>query len=373
MNKKWDGIFGQQNVISLLTKILNSSKIPHAFLFQGIEGCGKDFTAIQFAKLLNYDPTNKRLSDQITNAIENFSEPFLKYIIPLPRGKNENDESGPVEKLSDEEVQIIQNELKKKAKNPYHKIKIPKANNIKISSIRDIRKFLSLSFADLNYRVILISDAHLMNEPAQNALLKNLEEPPEGVVFIITTQYPQLLRETIRSRCWSINFQPLSVNSIQKILNEYFDIEKELAENVSYFAGGSVTTALKLLDNNFESLRDKTIFILRYSFGRKYQSALDEFSEFLSENDGESIQLLIQMIIIWLNDIQRYRCSLNEFCFHYHLETIKKFDQKFPNLQLNKCVVQLDDLASMIQQNINLTLIVLNLVFELSKLTLDKK
>ena len=137
--------------------------------------------------------------------------------MPLPRGKSETDQNDPYEKLSDDEIELINSEFQKKSKNLFYKIQIPRANFIKISSIRDIKKFLSLNYDDVKYRVILVSQAHLMNEESQNALLKNLEEPPDGVIFILCTPYPEKLRETIRSRCWKINFQPLENETIAKI------------------------------------------------------------------------------------------------------------------------------------------------------------
>jgi DNA polymerase-3 subunit delta' len=369
MNNFWDGIYGQDSAKQLLSGLINSYKIPHALLFTGLEGIGKEFFALRFTQALNSRVEDESKAGMITASISNFSEPYIKYIFPLPRGKNENESNGPTERLSQDEIQLIQDELKRKTGNPYYKFSIPKASNIKVNSIRDIKKFLSLDYSDILYRIILISDAHLMNEESQNALLKALEEPPEGVVFILTTPYPSILRETIRSRCWSINFQPLSYNDIENILINYFKVEPGLAHKISPFAGGSIANALRLIEHDFELLLEKTISILRYSFGRKYSSALDQFSEFISGNDTDSIKLLVQMIIIWLNDFQKYRLGIKEYYFSDYLETIEKFQQKFPNLELNNIVFKLERLASVFQNNVNINLVVLNIIFELSALT----
>jgi len=372
MNDIWKGIYGQNQAKEILTNLLKSIKIPHAFLFQGPSGLGKEFTALRFAQALNSFFSSGNIF-QINNSIASLTEPYIKYIIPLPRGKNETDESGPIEKLSLEDIQILKDELDKKIANPYYKIFLPKANTIKINSIRDIKKFLFLDYSDIKFRVILISDAHLMNEASQNALLKNLEEPPEGVVFILSTPFPSLLRETIRSRCWVVNFQPLSNEDIKKILTLYFNEDEEVAEEIAPFAGGSVNTALSFLQHDFELLREKTILILRYSLGKKYHSALNEISTFLSDNDPESIRLLIQMIIIWINDLQKFRFNSGEYFFKRYQETLEKFNKRFPDVNLNDIVFKLDNLSSIIQNNINLNLIAINLIFELSSLTALKK
>lgn len=371
MNDFWNGIYGQSLVKTTLSNLLDSSKIPHAFLFLGIPGIGKDFFAVRFAQVLN-KKFDGNINSKILNSIASFSEPYLKYIIPLPRGKNETDENNPTEKLSNDDIQLLREELETKIDNPYYKIKLPRAATIKINSIRDIKKFLSFSFAEIKYRIILISDAHLMNEAAQNALLKNLEEPPEGVVFILTTPFPSLLRETIKSRCWILNFQPLSNDDIKNILIKYFDAEENLAEEAAPFAGGSVQTAVSLLEHDFENLRDKTILILRYSLGRKYHSALNEFSSFLSSGDPETIKLLIRMIIIWLNDLQKFRMGAQNYFFEGYLETLEKFNSKFPDIKLDDIVSRLDNLSSLIQNNVNINLIVLNIIYELGSLTSRK-
>ncbi len=369
MKNYFEGITGQNTVKNVLNKLIDNSKIPHAFLFQGLNGIGKELISIRFAKAVNLKFSSLDNSSQVIKKIGNFSEPYIKYIFPLPRGKNEIDTSSPMEKLSQVEIQVIHEELNKKIINPYYKIKIPKAQNIKINSIRDIKKFLSLDYSDIKFRIILISDAHLMNESAQNALLKNLEEPPEGVIFILATPYPSLLRETIRSRCWIINFEPLNNSEITDILIKYFDIDKNTAQSVAPFSGGSVDTALSLLENNFEVLKEKTIFILRYSFGRKYSSALNEFSTFISEGDSESIKILIHLIIIWLNDVQRFRYGEDNLFFKDYRETLEKFNNRFHNVELNEIVSQLDYLISILRNNINLNTIVLSLIFKLSSLT----
>lgn len=373
MNKNWQGIYGQESVKQILEKILKSRKIPHAFLFQGAEGTGKEYMALRFAQLLNSVNLQKDKTEIVWRHIQNLEEPYIKFIFPLPRGKNEKDSSSPTEKLNSEDLSAVQEEINKKSQNPYYRISVPRAANIKISSIRDIKKFLAFEYDDISYRFIVISEANLMNEESQNALLKSLEEPPAGVIFILTTSVPSVLRETIRSRCWTINFQPLTNADTAEILRNYFEIDETLAKNIAPFAGGSVKNALNLIDNDFEKLLEKTIFILRYSFGRKYHSALEEFTSVMKENNTASLKLLIQLIIVWLNDFQKYKIGSREFYFTEYSETLEKFHKRFPDLDVSETVFKLDRLSSVIKNNINLNLIILNIIFELSILVLRIK
>lgn len=369
MNENWDGIYGHKNNREVLDRVIASSKIPHAFLFVGKQGVGKDYFALQLAQTINRKFVGEEEQTRVLNGLANLNEPFMKYIFALPRGKNETDESNPYEKLNSDDLEEIKEEIKKKTSNPYHRIQLAKANTIKISSIRDINKFLSLQFEQSYYRFVLISDVHLMNETSQNALLKNLEEPPEKVIFILTTPFPELLRETIRSRCWILYFSPLSNEDITQILVEYFNVDKKLASEAAVFSDGSVTTANQLIEHDFRALKNKTINFLRYSLGKKFHSAYREISDILSDGDTSTFKLFIQMIITWLNDLQRFRTSNTDFFYSDYRETLEKFNKKFPKTNIQDVVYNLDYLSSLIQNNVNLNLLAANLIFRIASLT----
>lgn len=365
MDKYLNQIPIQKRSAEILDQIIESGKIPHAFLFKGADGLGKEYVAIQFAKELASKYSSGERKESLISNLSKLNEPYLKYIFPLPRGKNETDSSGPFEKLSQDEFEVIQEEIKKKILNPFHKIRLPRANNIKISSIRYIIKFLAVSYNDIKYRIILISDAHLMNEESQNALLKNLEEPPQGVVFILCTAYPERLRETIRSRCWSMNFAPLTNDEVIYILSEYYGIEKSLTKKVAPFASGSVSSALEFIENDFDELREKTIRILRYSLGKRFHSALSEFSDISENQDQVQLRLIIKMIITWLNDIHRFKNNLGDYFFNDHLETLQKFTSKFPHIELNGVTHKIDTIGNSLKNNININIAIGNIVAEL--------
>jgi len=371
MNSALDKIPGQERVKQILNNFLQSNSIPHAFLFTGMEGVGKDFTAIQFAKAL-IETKNSKEPEKAIRWIEQLQEPYIKLIFSLPRGKNEIDTSSPIEKLTQDEIELVREQIDIKAANPFHKISIPKANLIKINSIRDIKKFLSMNYDEIGYRFVIISDAHLMNEESQNALLKSLEEPPGKVIFILTTPYVSKLRSTIASRCWKINFDPLSEEEIKGILTEYFEIDNQTASEVAPFAMGSVQYALNLIDMNIHNLKEKTISILRYSFGRKFNSAFDELNSVISDQSSTNFPILIGMIITWLNDIQKFKLDIKKYFYNDHIETLEKFYNKFPDVDLSDITTRLDRLSNLPRNNINPSLLSASLIFELASVVLNK-
>jgi len=96
---------------------------------------------------------------------------------------------------------------------------------IKIAQIRNIKTFLSHKSINSEKKIVLIIDAHLLNEAASNCLLKTLEEPSNGI-FILLTSKLNLLLDTIISRCQIVRFRSFSSKQIQSILREYLDTSK---------------------------------------------------------------------------------------------------------------------------------------------------
>jgi len=99
--------------------------------------------------------------------------------------------------------------------------------SIKIETVRNIKEKLAYSNYIVNQpRYFVFLDAHLITIPAQNALLKSIEEPPKNTQIIFITKLPQKLLETIRSRCQlinlSINDQPIKTSS--EIAKLYFEV-----------------------------------------------------------------------------------------------------------------------------------------------------
>ena len=85
---------------------------------------------------------------------------------------------------------------------------------IKISQIRNIKTFLSQKSINSEKKIVLIIDAHLLNEAASTCLLKTLEEPSNGI-FILLTSKLNLLLDTITSRCQIVKFRSFSSKQVK--------------------------------------------------------------------------------------------------------------------------------------------------------------
>lgn len=94
----------------------------------------------------------------------------------------------------------------------------PQGRSLKVEQIREIRGRLYLAGEGGGPRICLISGADLLTPEAGNSLLKVLEEPPEGLCFILTTSHPGRLLPTIASRCRRYQVPPLGAFAVKEIL-----------------------------------------------------------------------------------------------------------------------------------------------------------
>ena len=170
--------------------------MANGYIFYGAEGLGKKQTALQFIKeIFKQSSPSKNVEERITN--KNHPD----FLIIEPDSLLATKSSGSVE-------------LEKTIKSG--------SEIIKIAQIRNIKTFLSQKSINSEKKIVLIIDAHLLNEAASNCLLKTLEEPSNGI-FILLTSKLNLLLDTIISRCQIVRFRSFSSKQIKSILKEYLD------------------------------------------------------------------------------------------------------------------------------------------------------
>lgn len=125
-------------------------------------------------------------------------------------------------------------------------------------SARDLVRQLSLQSYSGGLRILLLGDVAFATHEAANALLKFLEEPPRGVLMILTTAAPARLLPTIRSRAIEVRFPLLSNAEVRTVLGRMTFGAEEAALGAS-LGGGSVTRALAVLEGEEESLRAQVV------------------------------------------------------------------------------------------------------------------
>lgn len=176
-------IVGHSENREKLRQIVECGKVGHAYLFVGKSGIGKRLVALEFAKN-----------------------------IMCPNSKN------GVACMECDECKTFGN-------NADFEIIEPEKNIIKVDAIRNFESEVYLKPTMSLRKCFIINDADLMNESAQNALLKILEEPPLYATIILVASNKEKLLGTIKSRVVSINFKALSNDEIKEIVGQDFDDE----------------------------------------------------------------------------------------------------------------------------------------------------
>jgi len=166
--------------------------------------------------------------------------------------------------------------------------------------IRNIKTFLGQKSISSEKKIVLIIDAHLLNEAASNCLLKTLEEPSNGI-FILLTSKLNLLLDTIISRCQIVRFRSFSSKQIKSILKEYLDTSKLKVNTKLKFEDliNSANGSPKKLLKNIEIWNDLSDEIIS-----KLDSPIKNSLEILEISKLISEQLEIYQQICLVNFIQ---------------------------------------------------------------------
>jgi len=138
----------------------------------------------------------------------------------------------------------------------------PLGDQIRIDPIRELRRDLHMRPFESERRIYLILRAHLMNEDAADALLKDLEEPPPYAVIVLVADELGLLPPTIRSRCQLVPFRRLSQRAIKAFLSSR-GLQGEPLEAFARVAAGRLDRAERLLDADAGERRASLIELAR--------------------------------------------------------------------------------------------------------------
>src|ERR1700687_17154 len=207
-------LVGQDASSRALQGAIISARVAHAYLFSGSRGTGKTSATRLLAKALNCTGRPKD-SAEPCNKCQSCTEMTAGSALDL--------------------------------------IEIDAASNRGIDEIRDLREKVNLAPALGPFKVYIIDEAHMLTEPAFNALLKTLEEPPPHVVFILCTTDAQKIPLTVIGRCQQFVFRRHSEEQITSRLThiaqaENVQVDAEAMQLIARTAQGSMRDAVGLMD-----------------------------------------------------------------------------------------------------------------------------
>lgn len=181
--------------------------------------------------------------------------------------------------------------------------------SIKIDVVRDVLSRTGYRPFEGTRRVVLIREADTLEPEAQNSLLKNLEEPPPGTVFILTTAVPGVLLPTVRSRCMRLRFGRLTAGEVTEALVRDHGQSEGEARASAPLADGSIGQALALSDLDIGSLRDLAMRLLQQTSGRadtpsRLQAATAIVAGLSKKEERADLAAVLRLTASMLRDIE---------------------------------------------------------------------
>ena len=232
-----DQLAGNTRAKDLIRRMLDAGRVPGALLFTGEDGVGKKLFALEIAKALNCrTPKGLEGCDQcpICTRISHFNYP-------------QSDEP-------DDWKRIIWSDH-----GDVGMVVAPK-RVLQVDQMRQIEAEANFRPFEGRARMFLVDDADKLNDASSNALLKILEEPPSTSHIVLITSRPAMLLPTIRSRCQTVRFSPLTVAEIEEYLLANKVVPKSEARLVARCASGSIGRAL---NGDLESYKEHREIMMR--------------------------------------------------------------------------------------------------------------
>jgi DNA polymerase-3 subunit delta' len=195
----------------------------------------------------------------------------------------------------------------------------PLGDQIRIDEIRTLRRDLHMRPFEAAWRVYVVVSAHLLNAEAADALLKDLEEPPDYAVILLVADELGPLPETIRSRCQLVPFTRLSERAVRALVDGWAPgLAPERATAVARVAGGRLDRAARLLDPEAAARREELLTIARSVYadpGFSSSVAASRVLELVDEGAKDAREL-IEKELEWLDlpareaELRRRRADL---------------------------------------------------------------
>lgn len=264
-------LIGQKPIKEHLKKSLQTGKISHAYIFYGEKGCGKKTMASIYARALQCEMHGEEPCNTCTSCKQalNLNQPDIIYV-------------------------------------QHEKPKLISVDEIRSQVNHDV----GIKPYSSQRKIYIIDEAEKMNDEAQNALLKTLEEPPAYATILLLTSNLEALLQTIRSRCVTLSFQPISDVDIERYLMREVQIPDYKANICAAFARGNIGRAKELaVSTEFEELKDETIRFLQ-NLSEKSVSDLAAFAKAKADNTTDA-ETFLEMMQMWYRDLLLYKATGN--------------------------------------------------------------
>lgn len=286
-------ILGQETAKKIILRSYDKNRLASTYLFYGPDGVGKWPVALALTALANCtDPvkdSNGKTFDacgKCVNCRQILNLTFGEFLpaLPLPPHKSES-----------EAIDLINEYIEQKKKEPYSIISSIRQTTIPIKTARVIKRKAAIKPPPGMTRVIFFYQMEKMLASSADSLLKLIEEPPPNTIIILTAKDPDNLLSTIQSRSQKIAFKPITPDKIIEYLKSKYNLSEKRAELLARLSEGSIGRAINLFGDDDESpVRQVAFLMFKALIQKDTPSAVATINDLINpRNRGETEQVLL--------------------------------------------------------------------------------
>lgn len=383
---KFSEVIGQEEIWARLMDMTEKEHIPHALLFCGPKGCGKMAVALAFASFLmgerdeaNLEP-GMSLTDEQRRAsamLRKWEHPDLHFTFPTIKSAKMSSDHNPT---SDDYAKEWRELL---TKGPYFQINdwlamMGDSNKQAIITGEESDRLAhKLNFKSTlgGYKISIIWLPERMNLTSANKILKLLEEPPAKTIFIMVSEEPEQIIETIRSRTQRIDFKKIEDEKLEEALIKRRGLEQETAHRIARIAHGSWNAALEELDAGNENRQhlDMFIMLMRLAYMRNIHD-LKKWSEVVATFGREKQKRMLDYFCHMLRESFMYNFRQQDLT--YMTQDEEDFAKNFARFINEANIVDIfnlfDECKRFIGQNANAKIVFFDMALKIIVLLIRK-
>ena len=377
----WSEVIGQEDIKQKLTSMVDDEHVPHAMILCRPYGCGKMAMAMAMASYLLTEGS-VRINPQFNKAnseamIGQWEHPDLHFSFPTIKRTGMSADHQPVSgDYAKEWRQMLM-------QGPYFNISqwmdyMDAANQQAIitgAESDELARKLSLKSSLGGYKVAVIWLPERMNLTSANKLLKLLEEPPHQTIFIMASEEPEKLLDTIKSRTQRIDMKRLTNKDICDALVQQRGIDEAAAQRIARLANGNWMNALDALNTSNENRQffDMFTMLMRLAYTRNIKE-LKKWSEAVAAYGREKQRRMLVYFIGQVRENFMYNFRNPELTYMTVEE--ENFSKKFSPFINELNVIEISELMERanrdIGQNANAKIVMFDMALKMIVLLLRK-